>query len=94
MSRVNFNEFKQKALSKLEVKAEYDRLAPEYELRGQLINARMKAGLTQEEVAQRMGTTKSAVCRLESVSSKNSPSIQTLIKYAKAVGGELKINLA
>ncbi|MGE4318134.1 MAG: helix-turn-helix domain-containing protein [Deferribacterales bacterium] len=91
MSRVNFSEFKQKALSKPEVKSEYDRLAPEYELRGQLINARMKAGLTQEEVAQRMGTTKSAVCRLESVNSKNSPSIQTLLKYAQAVGSELKI---
>lgn len=93
MSRVNFSEFKQKALANPEVKAEYDRLTPEYELRGQLINARMRAGLTQEEVAQRMGTTKSAVCRLESVSSKNSPSIQTLLRYAQAVGSELKINI-
>jgi len=93
MSRVNFSEFKQKALAKPEVKAEYDRLSPEYELRGQLINARMRAGLTQEEVAKRMGTTKSAVCRLESVTSKNSPSIQTLLKYAQAVGSELKINI-
>lgn len=91
MSRVKFSEFKQKALEKPDVKSEYDRLTPEYELRGQLINARMKAGLTQEEVAQRMGTTKSAVCRLESVNAKNSPSIQTLLKYAQAVGSELKI---
>jgi|JTFN01.1.fsa_nt_gb DNA-binding XRE family transcriptional regulator len=93
MSRVKFNDFKQKALNKPEVKAEYDRLSPEYELRGQLINARMRAGLTQEEVAQRMGTTKSAVCRLESVTTQNSPSIQTLLKYAQAVGSELKINI-
>jgi DNA-binding XRE family transcriptional regulator len=93
MSRVKFSDFKQKALDKPDVKAEYDRLTPEYELRGQLIKARMKAGLTQEEVAERMGTTKSAVCRLESVSSKNSPSVQTLLKYAKAVGSELKINI-
>jgi len=93
MSRVKFNDFKQKALANADVRAEYDRLAPEYELRGQLINARMRAGLTQEEVANRMGTTKSAVCRLESVTSKNSPSIQTLLKYAQAVGSELKIDI-
>jgi len=93
MSRVKFSDFKEKALGNQSVKAEYERLAPEYELRRQLINARMKAGLTQEEVAQRMGTTKSAVSRLESANAKNSPSIQTLLKYAKAVGSELKIDI-
>lgn len=66
-------------------------LAPEYELKGQLIKARIKAGLTQEEVAERMGTTKSAISRLESVNAQNSPSISTLMKYAEAVGTELKI---
>ncbi|MGE4284756.1 MAG: helix-turn-helix domain-containing protein [Clostridia bacterium] len=93
MPRVKFSDFKEQALGNQSVKAEYERLAPEYELRRQLINARMKAGLTQEEVAQRMGTTKSAVSRLESVSAKNSPSVQTLLKYAKAVGSELKIDI-
>jgi DNA-binding XRE family transcriptional regulator len=87
----DFKSFKEKALSRSDVKAEYDRLAPEYALKGQLIKARIKAGLTQEDVAERMGTTKSAVSRLESVSSKNSPSISTLVKYAEAVGTELKI---
>jgi len=87
----DFNKFKEKALARPDVKAEYDRLAPEYALKGQLIKARIKAGLTQEDVAERMGTTKSAVSRLESVNSKNSPSISTLVKYAEAVGTELKI---
>lgn len=87
----DFNKFKEKALARPDVKVEYDMLAPEYELKGQLIKARIKAGLTQEEVAERMGTTKSAVSRLESVNSKNSPSISTLVKYAEAVGTELKI---
>lgn len=87
----DFKSFKEKALSRPDVKAEYDRLAPEYALKGQLIKARIKAGLTQEDVAERMGTTKSAVSRLESVNSKSSPSISTLVKYAEAVGTELKI---
>lgn len=87
----DFKSFKEKALSRSDVKAEYDRLAPEYALKGQLIKARIKAGLTQEEVAERMGTTKSAISRLESVNSQNSPSISTLMKYAEAVGTELKI---
>jgi DNA-binding XRE family transcriptional regulator len=87
----DFKSFKEKALSRPDVKAEYDRLTPEYALKGQLIKARIKAGLTQEDVAERMGTTKSAVSRLESVNSKNSPSISTLVKYAEAVGTELKI---
>lgn len=89
----DFKKFKEKALSRPEVKTEYDRLAPEYALKSQLIKARIKAGLTQEEVAERMGTTKSAVSRLESANSQNSPSINTLAKYAEAVGTELKIKI-
>ncbi|WP_277657094.1 helix-turn-helix transcriptional regulator [Seleniivibrio woodruffii] len=93
MTRTKLNEFKTKALANPAVKAEYDKLTPEYELKSQLINARVKAGLTQEEVAEKMGTTKSAICRLESIHSKNSPSIQTLIKFAKAVNAELDIKI-
>jgi transcriptional regulator with XRE-family HTH domain len=55
-----------------------------------MLSARSKAGLTQEAVAELMGTTKSAVSRLESAG-KHAPSLTTLKKYAQAVGCDLKI---
>ncbi len=70
----------------------YAESAEEYELVRELLAARAKAGLTQEQVAASMGTTKSAVSRLEAVG-KLSPSVSTLKKYAKAVGCEVEIRL-
>jgi transcriptional regulator with XRE-family HTH domain len=70
----------------------YDALAPEYEVTAQLLKARTRAGLTQDAVAQLMGTTKSAVSRLEG-SGKHAPSIATLRKYALAVGCDLQLRL-
>jgi transcriptional regulator with XRE-family HTH domain len=60
-----------------------------------LLRARKEAGLTQAEVAERMGTKTSAVARLEAGggSQKHSPSIATLEKYAEAVGHRLEIRL-
>ena len=66
--------------------------ADEYELVRELLAARAKAGLTQEQVAESMGTTKSAVSRLEAVG-RLSPSVSTLKKYARAVGCEVEIRL-
>lgn len=81
------------ALSRPGVKAEYDRLAPEFELLRHMLRARQKAGLTQTQVAERMGTQSTAVTRLEgSLSSgKHSPSIETIKRYAHAVGCELRL---
>ena len=70
----------------------YKSLALEYELADQMLNARSRAGLTQDAVAQRMGTTKSAVSRLESAG-KHTPSLATLKRYAEAVGCSLQIRL-
>jgi len=70
----------------------YDGLATEYALVRELLGARSRASLTQEEVAERMGTTKSAVSRLESAG-KHSPSVSTLQKYAEAVGSRVEIRL-
>ena len=70
----------------------YDARAPEYEMIGQLLAARTRAGLTQDAVALRMGTTKSAVSRLEGAG-KHTPSLATLRKYAQAVGCELEVRL-
>jgi DNA-binding XRE family transcriptional regulator len=70
----------------------YDNLEEEYLLVRELLSARAKSGLTQEAVAELMGTTKSAVSRLESAG-KHAPSITTLKKYAQAVGCELQVKL-
>ena len=70
----------------------YDELALEYHLVDQMLKARSKAGLTQDAVAEKMGTTKSAASRLES-GGKHAPSLNTLKKYAAAVGCELQVKL-
>jgi DNA-binding XRE family transcriptional regulator len=70
----------------------YEALELEYALVNQLLRARARAGLTQDAVAQRMGTTKSAISRLESAG-KHTPSLATLRKYAQAVGCELRVKL-
>jgi predicted transcriptional regulator len=77
------------------VKAEYDAQAEEFALLDELLRARQKAGLTQAEVARRMGTKTPAVARLEAGggSQRHSPSVATLRKYAEAVGCRLEIRL-
>jgi len=70
----------------------YAALELEYQVVNQLLRARTKAGLTQDAVAERMGTTKSAVSRLESAG-KHAPSLNTLKRYAEAVGCELQVKL-
>ena len=81
-------ELKTKALSNPEVKAAYDEMVPEFALLRQMLKARQKAGLSQADVAERMGTKAPAITRLESSlgNGKHSPSISTLQKYANAVG--------
>lgn len=71
------------------VRAEYEALADEFALVEELIKARAHSGLTQEEIARRMGTTQSVVARLES--GRSMPSTRTLKKYAEATGTRLVI---
>ena len=68
----------------------YNDLEEEYALVRAMLSARSNSGFTQEAVAELMGTTKSAVSRLESAG-KHSPSLTTLKKYAQAVGCDLEI---
>jgi DNA-binding XRE family transcriptional regulator len=70
----------------------YDALELEYRLASEMLRARARAGLTQDAVAKRMGTTKSAISRLESAA-KHAPSLATLKRYASAVGCELQVRL-
>ena len=83
-------------LRKPAVAAEFKALEPEFALLDELLGARTRAGLSQAEVARRMGTHAPAVARLEAArgSGKHSPSVSTLRKYAAAVGKKLVIRLA
>jgi ribosome-binding protein aMBF1 (putative translation factor) len=82
---------KERLLTDPEVKAEYDRLGPVYALVGAMLDARHKAGLTQEQIAVRMGTTQSVVARLES--GRHMPSLELITRYAAALGRRLQIEL-
>jgi ribosome-binding protein aMBF1 (putative translation factor) len=82
---------KKKMLADREVRDAYDAMADEFGLARELIAARVRAGLTQAELAERMGTTQSVVARLESGA--RLPSVQTLLRFAKATGARPIIKL-
>ncbi len=87
--------FKKALLAKPGVKKAYDALEEEYSTLHVMLDARLAAGLTQADVAARMGTTVSAISRLESSlrSEKHSPSFATLRKYAQACGKKLVVQM-
>lgn len=70
---------------------EYEALMPEYELKSELIKARIKSGLTQSQLAERMGMKQSNLARLESAS--GDFKFQTIVKYARALGLK-RLNIA
>lgn len=84
------DEFLNKAGKREGFKKAYDDLEEEYDLAREMLAARARVGLTQEAVAEIMGTTKSAISRLEAIG-KHAPSLTTLKKYAQAVGCHLEI---
>lgn len=90
--RHSHKEFLAKAAARKGFVEAYDALALEYQVADQMLKARSRAGLTQDAVAERMGTTKSSVSRLESAG-KHAPSLATLKRYASAVGCELQVRL-
>lgn len=83
--------FKARALAKPGVRDEYDNLAEEFELLDEILKARAEAGLTQAELAERIGTTQSAVARMETAIGKHSPTIATLRRYAAALGYRVQV---
>jgi ribosome-binding protein aMBF1 (putative translation factor) len=87
--------FKKALLTKPGVKKAYAALEEEYSTLHAMLDARLAAGLTQADVAARMGTTVSAISRLESSlrSEKHSPSFATLRKYAQACGKKLVVQM-
>lgn len=91
MTRPAVKSFKKAAFKKAGVREAYEELVPAYEVRKQLIALRQQAGLTQEQLAERLHTSKGNISRLESVNSTISPKLSTLTAYAAAAGYALKI---
>jgi predicted transcriptional regulator len=85
------SEMKEELLKNEEFCVEFIELEDEFALASQLIEARKKAHLTQDEVAKRMGTTQSVVARLES--GHPLPSLRSLKRYAQAVNGKVEIRV-
>ncbi len=82
---------RRKLLTDPEVKAEYDRLGPVFVVVGEMIEARQAAGLTQAEIATRMGTSQSVVARLENA--RHMPTFDMIARYAAAIGSRLEFHL-
>ena len=84
-------DLKKRFMEDPEFREEYARVDEEYALVEALIRARTAAKLTQAEVARRLGTTQSAIARLEG--GRVSPSFSTLRRYAEATGTRLTVGL-
>jgi DNA-binding XRE family transcriptional regulator len=91
MAGPTFRQFRRKTLKQPGVKAEYEALGPAFEMKRQMIAMRKKAGLTQQQIADLLGTKKSNISRLESVSSDVSPRLSTVEEYARALGYQVKV---
>lgn len=92
---LSHDDFAKKILENPEAKAEYDALESEFALFAEMIKARRLAGLSQKDIADRMGTKQAAIARLETAGgkAKHSPSIATLRRYANAIGCDLDIKI-
>lgn len=85
-SHLQFSQIIAQLLKNPKVRRAYEELEPQFELAGKFIEARIAAGLTPSELAERMKSTQSVVARLES--GKYMPSLSTLLRFAKAVGAD------
>ena len=82
-----------KALANTEVKAEFESVRAEFAVLDEFLKIRAAKGLTQNQIAEKIGTTQSVIARLESGKGKHSPSITTLSRYAEALDCQLEIRL-
>ncbi len=88
-STASLNELRDEWMKNPEFVREWEALEDEFALAETFIAARAKSGLTQEQIAERMGTKQSYVARLES--GRTLPSVRTLQKFASATGTKLTV---
>lgn len=87
----DFNEIKKELLKDPDVKKEYDRLGPKFDLIRSIIEKRIEKNISQKELATRMGTKQSALSRFES--GNYNPSLAFMQKVAQALDSKLEIRL-
>jgi transcriptional regulator with XRE-family HTH domain len=90
MARIS--EMHKKWMKEPKYRKAYEALEEEFVLASAVVDARNRAGLTQEALAQKMGTTQPVVARLES--GRTHPSMRTLERLADATGSRLLISFA
>ena len=87
----SLKDVKAQLLQDPEVSAEYEKQQPEFDIARELIAARVRVGMTQAELAQRMHTTQSTIARLES--GRMMPSMRTFARYAQATNSHTVVRL-
>jgi len=92
MKAIPFSVMKREALRDPEFRREYEALQPEYDLIRAFLNARLKHGLTQRDIAREAGTTQSAIARFES--GRSNPTLAFASRLSRAVGARLEIRLS
>jgi len=89
---LDFDTFLKESLKDPKIKAEYDRLQPEFALIEAVLKARKEKGLTQKKIAERIGTKQSVISRLEK--GRANPTVSFLKKLASALHTQLEIRFA
>lgn len=87
----NYEDIKKEWLKDPEFKREYDKLEPQYQIIRAIIEARIKSGISQQELAERAHTKQSAISRLENGNA--APSMPFLQKIATALNQEIRITV-
>lgn len=88
---VPFEKVLNEALKNPEWKKAYDALEVEFSIIEQVIRKRLEKGLTQKQLADKIGTKQSAIARLEGGTT--NPSVAFLEKVSKALGSKLQISI-
>jgi ribosome-binding protein aMBF1 (putative translation factor) len=88
---VSYKKYRVEGLKNPAIKAEFDAHRVEFQVASQLIEARLKAKMTQQEVAEKMKTTQSVIARLES--GEKLPSLSTILRYVEAVNRKIILEI-
>src|SRR3989344_783285 len=88
---VYFDDMLRESLRDPKFKKAYDALKPKYDLIRAILDARIKRGVTQKEIARRAGTTQSAIARFES--GVGNPTLDFLSRVSAAVGARLEVRI-
>jgi len=92
MGKKTYKQFKRELLKDKRIRCAYESLGPEFAVIEMIIRKRIKRGLSQKELAKKIGTKQSAISRLESGT--YNPSLSFLQKVSEALDAKLKISLA